>query len=410
MSKFACVFFLLGFFALPGCNDQGEPEPEAESFLTVTLGAGYSASGDMWAFATDDTGKLLDAGPLQTGSSLTLKAVSPPETFNLTTHSSGGGPKPSHLFYTYTGITKGREITFERTGGSPMIPSVTGKATINIQNCSPYSYFVFSDVHAYSQFASQGNTSVNVLFDLRQNSSNILISSHLAMDQPVYGWVDDATDGGTYTLDFNSLTPFPKNIVIPFSESMSGLIIGRNSDMNSNGYMMTNTGFSTVSATPVVAKFGYLDGFDEYQLFVTSSNTMDSYYRSMLYIKKGATLPEEITFPDNTLTIESESIGNFSFNYSSAFTYSNHYWRQDDTDQTVHWRIFTDKSTVPAITQLPQAFSAKYPSVSLSNLPYVESDFFRHQDGYTYLQWLDDSFAGILDRRPEYFADYFQKR
>lgn len=70
MSKSACVFFLLGFLALAGCNDQGEPEPEAESFLTVTLGAGYSASGDMWAFATDDTGKLLDAGPLQTGSSL----------------------------------------------------------------------------------------------------------------------------------------------------------------------------------------------------------------------------------------------------------------------------------------------------------------------------------------------------
>lgn len=161
---------------------------------------------------------------------------------------------------------------------------------------------------------------------------------------------------------------------------------------------------------PAVAKVGYLDGFDEYNLFVTSSKTISTYHRSTHYTRKGTSLPDEITFPEHSLSIENPSIGNFSFIYSSTYTYRSHYWREDAADYTIHWRVYTDKPTTPPITELPEAFTARYPSLSVTNLTYSQSEFFRHQDGYTYAQLLLDIFAGIIPERREFFQETFQQR
>lgn len=409
--KLQRVIFLVALLALQACNEKNEPEPAPETFLTVTLGADYYVDSDMWIFATDETGKVLDAGPIKTGSSVALQTLSPPELVNLTVYYNNGGTQMRHLFYTYGGINSGDEITLERTQPTNFLPPVAGNATINIQNCSPYADFNLSDGHAYSQFNSQANTAVNASFDLRQDASNILITSHMGMDRPVYGWVNDVTDAGSYTIDFNSLTPFPKNISVSFTGSTAAFIIGRKSDVGSTGYIMANHGFSTISADLALAKFGYLDGFDEYSVITSTAATMPDYYRNTYYLKDGTSLPEEITFPDNTLVIKDSNIGNFGFDYSSTYTYRGHYWIEEDaTDHMIHWRMYTDKPTTPPITELPEAFMAKYPSISLNDLTYFQSEFFKHEDGYTYAQFLNDMFAGRTPEQREYFGVLFQPK
>ena len=404
------VIFLVALLVLQACNEKDEPAPEPETFLTVTLSTNYYINDDMWIFATDETGKVLDATPVKSGSSFTLKALSPPELINLTVYYKGGGVNVNHLFYTYAGITNGDEITLARAQSSFFLPPVNGEATLNIQNCSPYASLSLSDGHAYSQVHSQANTSVNALFDLRQQTSNILVSSYIGMDKPVYGWVNNVGNAGVYTIDFNNLTPFPRDISVMFSESVSVFLIGRGADDASTGYVMANHGFSTISPDPTLAKFGYLEGFDEYRLVATTTRSTSNYFRITRYLKYGDSLPEDISFPDNTLNIKESAIGNFSFDYSSTYTYRSHYWREDATDHTVHWQVYTDEATTPPITELPEAFAAKYPSVSLNNLTYSESEFHKHENGYTYAQFLLDNFASVTPEQREYFGDLFRPK
>lgn len=405
--KSGCFLFLVVLLA---CDEKGEPEPKPEAFLTVTLSDDYFVSDDMWVFATDETGKVLDSGPVTPGSSLVLKTSSPPDFINLTEYYKGAGPLESHVFFTYAGIKSGEEIKFERGRNSGILPPKTGKATIKIQNCNPYSSLILSDGHTDSQFVTQGSTSIDALLDLRQDTSNILVSAHLGIDQPVYGWVNNVTDGGVYAIDFNTLTPFPRTVSVGFTESLSAIIVGRKAGVGSLGYVMTNGGFSKVSPDFALAKFGYLEGFDKYEFLATESNTLPDQYRAAFYLKHGSSLPEEVAFTSTSLGIGSSLISNFSFVYSSTYTYCDHFWREDATDHMIQWRVYTDKSTSPPITELPEAFSAQHPSISLTNLTYVQSEFFRHEDGYTYDLFLHDMFAGITREHQEYFADYFQQK
>ena len=399
---------LVVLFVLQACSEnpevEPEPEPEPVGFLTVSLDANYNSFNDMWVFGTDETGKVLDAQPVKPGMTVTLKALSPPEVVNLTVYYNNGGTKVNHLFYTYAGIARGDKITFGPSKSSGFLPPVAGKATINIQNCDTYATTNLSDGYTYSQLNSQNDTFIDASLDLRQQASRILISSRTATDQPVYGWVDNVVNGGVYTVDFGSLTPFPKTISVSYSESISAVMIGKNTNDGGIGYFVTNDGFSKTPGTPASAKFGYMDGFDEYSFFVQTTNTMSTYYRHTHYKKYGTTMPLEVTLPDNSLSILNPSIGNFNFTYSSGYTYLYHYWKKEAADHTIHWIVFTDKSTTPPITELPEAFIVKYPAVSLSNLNYWISEFYKYEDGYTFSQFLHDIFeGGSVPDRHEYY-------
>jgi hypothetical protein len=72
--------------------------------------------------------------------------------------------------------------------------------------------------------------------------------------------------------------------------------------------------------------------------------------------------------------------------------------------------VFTDKSTTPVITELPEAFTAMHPSISLNNLTYFESSFYKYEGGYTYAQFLADGFAGITPEQREFFGDTYQQK
>lgn len=404
--KFQTIIYLVVLLVLQACDDKHEPELEPADFLTVSIAVDHFLYDDMWIFASDETGKVLDAHSVEPGMTVSLRTLSPPEFVNLTVCHSGGSPM-AHLFYTYTNIVTGQKITLKSEHNFGFLPPVEGKATISIQNCNPNTIFSLSDGHTYSQLPSM-STSINASLDLRQETSNILISSQKDIDTSVYGWVDNVSDTEAHTVDFNNLTPFPKNISVLVKDVVTGLIVGRKADGGSLGYIMTNASFDKTAAEPAVAKFGYLDGFDEYRVIIGSSNAHPTHARLTTYTKYGTSLPEEVTFPNNTLTIENSSIENFNFSYSSSYTYAKHTWRHDAADYTINWQVYTDKPITPPITELPQAFTTKYPSLSVNNLTYFRSDFYRYEDGYTYAQFLIDVFEGITASQHEFFTDSFQ--
>ena len=412
--KLSGLILLVVLFVLQACseNPEPEPEPEPEVFLTVAISVDYYSFEDMWVFATDETGKVLDAHPVKPGVTVTLKALSPPALVNLTVHHNNGSSSSiNHAFLTYAGIARGDEITLGTPQNYGVLPPVGGKATINIQNCGTYAFSNLSDGFTYSQFNSKDNTFIAASLDLRQETSRILISSRTATGDPVYGWVDNVVDGGVYTVDFDALTPFPKTISVAYSESISAVMIGKNTNAGGIGYFMSNNGFSKTPGTAASAKFGYLDGFDEYSFFVGTTITTSTYYRSTHYKKYGTTMPLEVTLPDNSLSILNPSIGNFNFTYSSAYTLMGHYWKSDVPGNTIHWQVFTDKSVAPRITELPEAFTIKYPSVSLNSLNYWISYFNKYEDGYTYSQYLQDVFnQGFVPDRHGYYSDSFSQR
>lgn len=410
--KLLNFILLVVLFALQGCDENPEvpPEPGPVKFLTVSLSANRSPNTDMWVFATDETGKVLDAHPVKPGVTIAFKALSPPELFNVTVYYNNSGATVNHLFYTYAGIARGYEIKFGSQTSS-FLPPVVGNATISIKNCDPYATFTLSDGFTYSQSNSQANTLMDVSLDLRQSTSKILISSRTTAGQPVYGWLDNVFNKGIYTVDFNALTPFPKTISVAYSESISAVMMGKDTNVDRLGYFVTNDGFSKTPGPPASAKFGYMDGFDEYSFFVQSTNTMSTYYRHTYYKKDGTTMPLEVSLPDNSLSVLNTSIGNFNFTYSSAYTYLNHYWKEETSEHNIHWRVFTDKSDTPPITELPEAFTIKYPSISLNNLHYWISEFYKYEDGYTYSQYLNDVFeGGIIPDGHEYYSDSFQQK
>ena len=129
--KLSGFILLAVLFVLQACSENPEPEPEPgpTGFLTVSLDANYNPFNDMWVFATDDIGKVLDAQPVKPGVTVILKALSPPEVVNLTVYYNNGGAKVNHLFYTYAGIARGDEITFGPSQSSGFLPPVAGKAT-----------------------------------------------------------------------------------------------------------------------------------------------------------------------------------------------------------------------------------------------------------------------------------------
>lgn len=409
------IIFLAVLFVLQACDDESEPEPKPEpelpAFLTVTLSPAHFFVHDMWVFATDETGKVLDVHNLKSDSTVTFRSPSAPEVFNLTTYIYDGGSPANHMFYTYAGITRGQKITLGDQQDFKVIPPVNGKATIKIKNCTPYVHISLSDGISSSSIGNQDNASIETTFDLRQNPSRILLSTHTAIDQPVYGWVDNVTDGGTYAVDFGTFTPFEKTISVSFLKSMSGILIGKKSGEVGNGHVIYNFGASVPDDQVSVAKFGYLDGFDEYKLFVSSTKTLSSYYRTSHYSNYGTNILKEVAFPDNSLSIMKPAISNFEFSYSSDYTYRSHYWKQTTANFTIHWQVFTNKSATPAINELPEPLALKYPSLSVNNLTHINSNFHKYVDGFTYDGVLADIFGqGHISDQHERFSDTFQEK
>lgn len=413
--KLRYLLFFMGLFLLVSCKDSADPEPEPEkpepekpeppqpetptTFLTVTLTANYTWPTEQWVFATDQTGKVLDAIQVTSGATFTLKALTAPDVVNFTTYTNGGTSKRD-MFYTYEGVAKGSHITLDKVFYQ-YPPPVSGTATLNLQNCNPYSTLTISDGLGYAQASPGGNTSLNTVYNVRQATSKLLVTGRDSFDKPVYRWLENIAQGGNYNVDFLEFTPLPKTVSIPYTGSVVTSIFGWKGDENSVGYVMANDGVSTTPGASSVASFGYLDGFDTYRLFASSTalNHPDYSMFTQYYFHYGTTLPEEVTLSNNTLTIVNPSPENLSFTFSSDYTYRMHEWNREVDGYFTSWFVYTDKSSNAPIKEIPAALVTKFPHLSLSNMKLSKSDFYKYEDGYTYAKFRDETFAGTQTNR-----------
>jgi len=405
MKPWICVFFVVVFLFQNCSSEKDEPNPEPLGLVTVHRDANHDAGLSVWIFVSDDNGDILDATPIQPDSTITLTAKTPPDFVNVTIYYEPNVSVMNHDFYTWANVPRGEEIIIKNPSHSSL-PPVKGTATINIQNCNPFDFFVMSDGIGYSQAECEINPPISAVIDLRRESARVLVDSHNPAGEPVYGWIDNVTNGGTYTVDYNDLTPYPKTVTIQPAASIAIEIDARNTADPEPGYRMFNTGYPRNSGESA-AKFGYVDGFEDYRLWGYSTKDMTTYYHYTYFEVYGASIPLQITLPQNSFTVSTSSIADFTFNYSSTSTFSIHFWRKGTNNQSTNWIVYSDKSAIPPFKKLPEEFTALYPSISLNDLKYYQSSFMKYEDGYSYKQFRENTIAGTKPNRVGYFSDVF---
>ncbi len=401
------ILILLGaLVSLQSCDENTPPPPEPVEFLKLTFSDNLFPGEERWALATDDAGKVLDAHQLLPSGSYQFMAVLPPEKFNLTLSSSSGSPV-QHKFYTYAGIAKGQEITLKPAQSTdPGLPNSVGRATIKLTNCDPSSTFNISDGLSYRQYSSPGGT-LNGEIDLWTATSKILVSSRKSLTEPNYSWAENVTAGNIYTVDTKSMTAFPKSVSVPLNQFVSASITAKKAGASGMGYVMALQSFT--DSQPKTVKFGYLDGFEEYYLQATSTQSTITQTRITTYAKVGTTLPESVTFPDNTFSTSDATLANLTFAFSgSSYTYRTHAWSLD-TDKAF-WSIYAPEGgATPRITELPEEFTVKYP-LTLTQFKAIDARFVKYISSYSYSDFLNDTFDGAGPTQYEYQDNTYQVR
>jgi hypothetical protein len=402
------LLFAAVVITLLGCNSEPTPGP-TERIVTITNGI-IPGPGALWVFATDEQGTLLSEAQIGPGQTVVLFGFVSPDSVDISVHHalqfSGNW---SHTIQTYRRVERGRKIVLTQSGASETPPhaDVVDYEVLNYDpNANPYTGVIISSgwetAFEYGPNDTDGKGSIR----LYESSSNILVSAHKSLGQPVYKWYDRIIPGKV-TVDFNQLVPFDKTIELPATDNLLAYVYGYPQANTTKAFTLAHLSYNRSSSETSVPRLGYLEGFPQYHTTIQYTLNEEMFFRTIGRSTTGTAVSSMGSVPSATIQLLDTEFANFSSSFQGAATFQQHSWFFADEDESLSWVIYSERDFRNKISKLPKELASVFPSLHLDSLEYTASGFYMFQSPYSYTQFLEDSWSGKFDVLFSYDHDYY---
>ncbi|HEY5744846.1 MAG TPA: hypothetical protein VIU12_02110 [Chryseolinea sp.] len=371
------LFVLCVTFLLFGCH-KDDDVTGPHTILTLQVDAGYPVATDSWIFATNDGGEVLDVKSYIAGQTVTLVSDKVGDKINVTFFISSETSSKTSYFSTYADVPGGTVLHLAASASSSQ-ELEQGTVKFMISN-----YHYGSSAVDFSNTGSGSGTASSDMLDMDMSfygPSDILMSGY-RKGVPVYNWAKGVKDGDVVTRDFDAdFVDFPHQRKLDFTGTNHGVVYGVNADGSYlvvlDTYQLLRTTYKTDQ--PVI---GYIDGFDSYDMTVTSEKSNGSIsYQNSGALDLSFTMPKAFNF-----SLQSKGMRDLSFSFSEDYTYYSSIWSYTQDSEYIKWYFHGPAGVSVKGMSLPSEIAAKYPQINMSKFTHADISFTKIVEGGSYLE------------------------
>ncbi len=409
------LFFTSFIFFIVGCsNDSVEPVDENESteneepideiseepfsgpYFTLNVENNFNTStSDEWVVIQDSHGKLLEFRPFEDGDSLVFESMTPEEItaeiiITLFEFKTFGQGNKNYSITTYAEIPRGSIWNLKSLQGfnSDRGELLTNATTIieNLPGTGFRGFSVSTKNGGLGGGAGFLNNTFQADFNLWENDERHLFSIVDTNNDKRFNFVDDFPTDGLLTLDYNNFSDFdekieigPPTLDVDYSVHVQAFEENQEFGINEGYSILLISRQRTQNAPPELV---YLDEFNEY---ITSFDAFMENYEYNFRQVGGKTA--NIDIPENaSLTVENETVANFSFTTNTSFIRRESFWQSrigqfNNSLEITSWKIESSKNiSVPVA--LPAEILQEYPELNIEELEYSYTRLFTDFDSY----------------------------
>lgn len=375
---------------------------------------------EKWVIISDQNGKLLDIiKPSLDSGIIEFEGVANNwimvTVLSVASFEIGSDTRFQHHITTYMGIPVGSTYITDEADTKPTpFPDPVGKAEITLDNYhgsdDPWLSVGFSD--GYDGFNSwidydtrtyDGST-FKADMNLREDPIDIFITSYNETG-PVYSWVRDASVGESVVVDFEAFSTM-KTVTI--NKPVTHAYIKGRPEPGSAGksYTLSWSGYwknSDHYSQGEIPTLGYTDDFAFYNVYVESGPVLccDPHER-ISYHKLGTSVPQAITLPDYTFTVENGNLFDISYSFDRPYTHKNFYFSEERDNNSIWWFFIVPEGMQIEVPDLPDEILAQFPFLNRDNLPLKNVFFLEYLDDYSYRDYINNSLESSSAGRPEF--------
>lgn len=380
---------------------------------------------ERWVFISDQNGELLDlVKPTEESGIIEFEGVAKNGIMitELSVASFENGPETQlqHHITTHMGIPAGGSYfaNEEETNQTP-IPDPVGKAKITLDNYSgsddPFFSVGFSDGYDGSNswldhdtHTYDGSTFIADM-NLREDPIDIFITSYDGTD-PVYTWVREASVGDSVVVDFESFSPM--NQVTVDKPTANAYIQGQlETGTAGKGYFLSWSEYLRNSDhynPDMNITLGYTDDFAYYDVFAESGPVLCCEpHERVNYHKVGTSVPQSIHLPDYTFTLANDNLFELDYSFDRQYTHKDFFFSEEQENNSLWWFFIAPEGIEIVAPEIPDEILAQHPFLNRENLSLKNVSFYKYLDGYSYQDYIRNSFEGRPGRSEFEQLQYF---
>ncbi|HEY0651637.1 MAG TPA: hypothetical protein VGD65_00870 [Chryseosolibacter sp.] len=397
MKTFRLLIVVAVIAAFGSCDKEPDPTP----FLTIDVGfIGLDPGRELWIFANDENGQLIDIRELQKGPNYLRSVRNEISKVDLTIVEVFEG---AHHFTTYRDVSTDRPININHY--NPVFP-ISYQVDLELSNYSegdnPYNALSIDGGFGSTGYGTY--TFDNGIFKapvaVYIDPGKLLVSGYRA-GIPVYSLTSGIKTRLVLKLDFNDFVPLENLVTI--NDVETAYTVGHSNEHFTGGnYVIQRTPFSDPPKTSV--SIGYAPGFDYYTTRVIKIDRDDA--PAVEYKKVGAPITS-LTWPNVSITTSDKSQENFQINCSvpvDRVTTSSYFISNSRANS---WVVYgTDLSR--GIPNIPPMFLARLNVSSKEVFNFLNGEIVVSGGTYTHQDFLEEKlYEGKPKKECEYFIFYF---
>lgn len=233
-----------------------------------------------------------------------------------------------------------------------------------------------------------------------KENDTIIIGNTCLDNDPRYLKLEGVNSHEKYEFDFfDDFTPYENIITYEVPSNSTGSIfsytIGHKSNTKIDNSIRLTGGISRFT------QFGYIDGFDSYKTILSIWDINE--YSKISFSKMGGMAnTKEFNIPDNNFTILNSTLGNFDYSFSGGFDYLNSQWTMIKENSYSNFIVHeSTNSSCRHLQSIPKEITDIYSFIQLSDLEYKTSNFTDNIEGYSYNQFISETFKNA-DKSQDY--------
>ncbi|WP_109851241.1 hypothetical protein [Aquimarina sp. AU58] len=263
--------------------------------------------------------------------------------------------------------------------------------SLKIQNISGHSGAKVSSNNRGSIWSSSSETTNSINYEpisCDENQNKFLITVHFKSEKSKYFFIDNVQDQQEIIIDGSELKEFDSYIPINLPND------GNTYSKGLRANLTTEEIFETASITKIESEaastFGILEGFYNFYIHITTSNTAKNYSYSYQNQKVSPSLEAITILPYSTdFKLINSSKNAFEFTTSQKYTTKVSRWSHqisdfnENQDRYDRWVFQSNELAYQTIPKLPQEFFDLYPHFEVENLKYEETKFLSYKGFFT---------------------------
>lgn len=386
------------FTATVGCDREPDPSP----FLTVDVGfVEVDPTHELWIFANDENGRLIDIRRLQKGTNYLQSVRSDIAAVDLTVVRVHEG---SHSFITYKTVKIDRPIKIN-TFNPVFAPANQVDLVVSNYNegNDPYTALTFDGGFGYTGYSDSHtftNGELKTPVAVYVDPGKLLISGYRS-GEPVYSLTSGIKTRLVVKVDFTNFLPLENKVVI--QDASSAQIYGHNhNEFNLGNFIIQQAPPSTL-ANPAVT-IGYVPGFDYYTTAINKTDTPDEPWTQ--YRKVGARI-SNLTWPNAIIAVTDRSQENFRVECSVPIDLISTYSLFITNGMSHNWTVYGSDASA-GIPDVPPMFLARLNASNKEVFSFFNGDITSSSGTYTHQDFLEEKlYDGAPKKEYEYFKFYF---